>query len=49
MNAEVLAKQLLVLGHHHAVREAAKLGVDVLIVGHDRCITRIGLWETSVA
>ena len=48
-NAEVLAKQLLLLGNQEAAREAARIGVDVLIVGHDRCVTRVGLWEKNSA
>jgi FAD:protein FMN transferase len=49
MNAEVLAKQLLLLGRHQAICEATRIGVDVLIVGHDRCVTSAGLWEKSSA
>jgi FAD:protein FMN transferase len=49
MNAEVLAKQLLILGHREAVCEATRIGVDVLMVGHDRGVTRVGFWEKSPA
>ncbi len=49
MNAEVLAKQFINMGSDGAVREAERLGVDVLIVRSDHTITRVGVWETAAA
>ena len=44
-NAEVLAKQFVLLGAERAVAAAAGLGIDALIVGTDRHRHRVGLWE----
>ena len=44
-NAEVLTKQLVLLGADAAEAAAEKLGVDALIVGYDHHVRRIGQWE----
>lgn len=44
-NAEVLAKQFVLLGVEAAVATAEDLGVDALIVGVDHGVRRVGLWD----
>lgn len=44
-NAEVLAKQFVLLGADAAVAAAEHVGVDALIVRYDRTVRRIGQWE----
>ena len=44
-NAEVLAKQFILLGADAAAVNAERLGVDALIVGYDGAVRRIGQWE----
>ena len=44
-NAEVLAKQFVLLGAGAAAAVAEHVGVDALIVGYDRAVRRVGQWE----
>ncbi len=44
-NAEVLAKQFILLGADAAAVNAERLGVDALIVGYDGAVRRNGQWE----
>ena len=44
-NAEVLAKQFVLLGADAAAASAEHVGVDALIVGYDGTVRRIGQWE----
>lgn len=44
-NAEVLAKQFVLLGGDSAEANAGRLGVDALFVGYDGGVHRIGQWE----
>lgn len=44
-NAEVLAKQFVLLGADAAAANAERLGLDALIVGYDDDVRRIGQWE----
>ncbi len=44
-NAEVLAKQFVLLGAEAAEAAAEHVGVDALIVGYDGAARRIGQWE----
>ncbi len=44
-NAEVLAKQFVLLGADAAAAAAEHVGVDALIVGYGGAVRRIGQWE----
>ena len=44
-NAEVLAKEFVMIGTDSALANAEHLGVDALIVGYDGSVRRIGKWE----